>query len=246
MMSKAKSKRRNPRVLVLGMVLFMGALISGQACAQAAVIDAPLTLKTVFAWIAQYEQMVNDQQQQYSQLKAQIKQYEQMQVNGDVYGGKPGYREMFKARNVNTGVDKRCTQKQSANPVAPEQYDYCVAIVQTENRRFNAMVNVLEGVKKRDDELKAAMLERKDVHEDEPGKLASNNNRILALQSQLQNDIQNAQTLMSAYDAAIRTLKDDQILAGNRALSGHSSLLGDATQGVALKVALKVARMRDR
>ncbi len=153
---------------------------------------------------------------------------------------------MFKARDVNTGVDTRCTQKQSANPVAPEQYDYCVAIVQTENRRFNAMVKVLEGVKERDAELDKAMIARKKIQKDEPGKLAANNNRILALQSQLQNDIQNAQTLMNAYDSAIRTLKDDQILAGNRALDGNSTLLGDVTEGVALKIALKAARTRDR
>ncbi len=61
MMSTSKSQRRTPKVLVLGLALFMGALVSGQACAQEAVVDVPLTLKTVFAWLAQNQQMLEDQ-----------------------------------------------------------------------------------------------------------------------------------------------------------------------------------------
>lgn len=246
MMSTTNSQNHRSRLLVLGMVIFASALMSGQACAQAAVIDIPHTLKTSLGWVAQYQQMINDYEKQIEQYKTQLKQYQQMQVNGDVYDGGPGYRERFNVRNINNGVDKRCGLQPNNNPVGPEQYDYCVAIVRTENRRFNAMANMLQDVSKRDKELQAAVTERKGIGEDEQGKLESNTNRVAALQSQLQNDVQNAQTLMNAYDAALRTLKDDQIQVGNRALKGKSSLLGNATQGLALKLALHAARARDR
>ncbi len=246
MTSTNRSTSLRFRLGLISTVVFAVVSISGQAFAQAAVVDIPHTVKTTFGWIAQYEQMISDYEQQLNQYKTLVKQYEQAQVNGISYKGKPGYRETFKERDINEGVDKRCAQAHADKSAAPEQYNNCVAIVQMENGRYNAMVKTLEGVKDRDKELKEAMAERDSIGQDEQGKLESNSNRILALQSQLQNDMQNSQTLLTAYDASIENLKDKQVLAANRALNGESSLLGDATQGVALKLALKAARMRDR
>lgn len=238
-----RQQRRYPAMAGLALACV---LATGNAHAQAAVVDLPHTLKTVLGWIAQARQMQTDYEQQIEQLQTLNKQYEQALIGGDIYDGEPGYREKFEPRALNAGVVERCGAEPGNNPVGPQQYDYCVAIVRTENRRFNAMVTMLEDVEKRDKQLKEALAERKDIAADEQGRLESNTNRILSLQSQLQNDVQNSATLMDAYDAALTSLREDQVRAANSALKGESSLPGTAARGIALRVALQAARTRER
>lgn len=253
-MTKIAAVKPKQRKLVVGFLLLACALMSGNASAQVSIVTDPgHTMETIIGWSGQYTQKEQEyarqgQQlaQQVQQYETQVKQFEQMYVKGGVFQGKPGYREKLEVRPINQGVSERCGDAPASNPVGTEQLHKCIAIVQTENRRYNATVKMLEDVEKRDEELKAALAEREDIKQDEKGKLESNTNRILAMQTQQQNDVQNASNLLSAYDATLRSLREDQIQTANLALKGNDSLLGGAIQGAALHAALEAARQRDR
>lgn len=232
-----------PTRVAAGMLLAT-VLAAGPASAQSAVVDVPHTIKTILGWIAQYQQMWQDYQSQIDQLRSLEKQYQQALVAGATYEGSPGHREQFTERGLDDGVADRCGTEPRNNPAGVEQHMYCSAIVNTENRRFNAMVAMLEDVEARDGELRATYAERAGIGADEQGKLASNSNRILAIQGQLQNDVQNAETLLGAYDATLRTLQADQVRAANKTF--RSSGTDELVQGVALKLALRAARVRER
>lgn len=235
-------------IMVIGCVL-----AAGNANAQAVVTDPVHTQLTMTGWIKelvsqgkQHAQQIQQYQKQLQQYQQQIKQYEQQYVKGNAFQGKPGYREKFTERDINAGVVDKCGQGPRKNPVGAEQYKYCVAIAQTENRRFNAMIKVLQDVEKRDGELQATYEERANLNQTDAGQLQSNSNRVLAIQGQMQNDVQNAKTVMETYDALLRGLKEDQIRTANSALNNKSSLVGNAVQGAALRLALRAARSRDR
>lgn len=225
-------------------LLMAGVLAAGPANAQVAVFDVPHTIKTILGWIAQYQQMWQDYQSQIDQLSTLDKQYQQALVAGAAYDGNPGHREQFAQRGLDDGLADRCGTEPRNNPSGVEQHMYCSAIVSTENRRFNAMVAMLEDVEARDAELRATYAERAGIGADEQGKLASNTNRILAIQGQLQNDVQNAETLLGAYDATLRTLQADQVRAANKSFRNPGT--DQLIQGAALKVALRAARLRER
>ena len=222
--------------------------------AQAVVTDPVHTQLTLTGWIKelvaqgqQYSQQVKQYQKQIQQYQQQIKQYEQQYVKGEAFQGKPGYREKFVEREINAGVVDRCGLGPAKNPVGPEQYKYCVNIVQTENRRFNAMVKVLQEVEKTDDELAAAYKERADsISQTDAGALQSNTNRILSIQSKMQNDVQSAKTVLETYDTLLRGLKEDQVRTANSALNKKNTLLDTTVQGAALRLALRAARSRER
>jgi hypothetical protein len=218
-------------------------LASAPASAQWAVVDLPHTIKTALGWIAQYQQMIETYQTQLEQAASLDRQFEQALVTGDAYAGTPGRREQFQARPLDHGLEGRCGQTAAGHRTGPQQFAYCQAIVETENRRFNVLVDVMETVATRDEELREALEERQSIAEDEEGKLASNSNRILAIQGQLQNDLQNADAMLGAYDATLSALRDDQSRAGARALGDGTT---SVAQGVALRLALRAARSRER
>lgn len=247
-------RRRHHFKLFTAFLLGLGCtLAAARVPAQAVVTDPGHTSLTYAGWIKelvaqgqQYGKQIQQYQKQLQQYQQQIKQYEQQYVKGDAFQGKPGFREKFTERGLDYGRVDKCGQNPSNNPVGAEQYKYCVAIVQTENRRFNAMINVLRDVEKRDEELQATYKERAGINLADAGQLQSNSNRILAIQGQMQNDVQNAKTVMETYDALLRGLKEDQIRTANSALSKKDRLIGLAVQGAALRVALRGARARRR
>lgn len=241
------------KLLAPTLLMLLSIFLAGGASAQAVVTDPAHTQLTMTGWIKelisqgkQHAQQIQQYQKQIQEYNQQVKQYQQMLVNLRGFKGGPGYREKFPERHVNTGVLEKCGSSPSKNPVGLEQHKYCTAIVQTQNRRFNAMVNVLRDVEKRDDELQAAYTERASIKADDLGDLQSNTNHILAIQGQMQNDVQSAKTMMETYDALLLGLKDDQVGAANSALKNKGGLLGDVVQGVALRTALKAARTRER
>lgn len=221
-----------------------GGLAAAPAAAQWAVVDVPHTVKTALGWVAQYQQMIEDYKRQFEQLQTLNKQYEQALVTGQAYSGSKGYRERFKPREDDEGLVERCGTEPARHRTGEEQHGYCISIVRTENRRFNALVAMLEDVDARDEELREAYAERASIGAEEEGKLASNSNRILSIQSQLQNDVESGERLLAAYDTALRLLRENHVRLANEALNGTP---GQAVaQGVALKVALRAARERDR
>ena len=62
----------------------------------------------------------------------------------------------------------------------------------------------------------------------------------------MQNDVQNAKTLMETYDTLLSGLREDQIRSANAALGRKAGLFDQAAQGVALRVALRAARRTER
>lgn len=236
-------RRRRIGKVVLAVGLGLGAA-SAPAAAQWAVVDIPHTVKTALGWVAQYQQMIETYERQVEQLQTLDKQFEQALVTGDAYAGTAGYREAFQERDAEEGIAEQCGLAPSRHPRGAEQHAYCQAIVRMENRRFNAVVAMLGDVAERDGELRDAYSERAGIRPEEEGKLASNTNRILSIQGQLQNDVEGGQRLMAAYDTALRGLRDNHVRLANEALGdSEGSVLA---QGVALKLALRAARERDR
>lgn len=228
-----------------GLVLVLcGAFAAGPAAAQWAVVDVPHTVKTALGWVAQYQQMIESYQRQVEQLQTLNKQYEQALVTGTAYSGAAGHRESFEKRDADSGLRERCGAAPARHAKGEEQFTYCISIVRTENRRFNAIVDMLEVVNERDGELREAYAEREAIGKEEEGKLASNTNRILSIQGQLQNDVQSGERLMAAYDTALRALRENHVRLANEALQGEPGAA--LVQGVALKLALRAARERDR
>lgn len=229
----------------MGLVLALcGLFASAPAAAQWAVVDVPHTIKTAMGWVAQYQQMIETYQRQVEQLQTLDKQYEQALVTGEAYSGNAGYREHFQERGQDDDLVQRCGAVPARHPTGAEQHAYCTAMVRIENRRFNAVVAMLKDVSDRDGELREAYAERSGIGEAEEGKLASNSNRILSIQGQLQNDVQNSEQLLAAYDTTLRTLRENHIRVANEALKGSAGTT--VVQGLALKIALHAARERDR
>lgn len=234
---------RKPRAIGIILAVWT-ALATAPAEAQWAVADVPHTLKTVLGWTAQYRQMLDSYERQADQLRSLDRRYEQALVTGAGYEGAPGYRERFQERALEVGVVERCGPVAPAHPRGAEQHGYCADIVRTENRRFNAVVAMLGDVEARDAELRAAYAERADIRPEEEGRLASNSNRILSIQAQLQNEVRNGEALLIAYDAALGALREQHVRAADDALSGSAG--PTLVQGLALKAALQVARGRER
>lgn len=221
------------------------------------VVDGIHSGMTMQGWMAQYGQMYAEyakQLQQYArqveQLRTQIAQYQQMYVKGVSYRPRLGFREnveaRFPERGIGEGVVESCGSSAKNNPVGQQQYTYCVAIIQMQNRRYNAMRALLNDVAENDKELAKARAERDGIAQTDQGALQANTNKMASIYSKMQNDIQNANYLMDAYDAALDTLNTDMIRSANAALKNENNLLGTAVQGAALKLALRAARQRDR
>ena len=91
------------------------------------------------------------------------------------------------------------------------------------------------------------------VPEDQPGALDRVDNNIAQLEARVTTDVQNASTLLGAYDAALQALHTEQVWLGQAAFSdeaarkgGIAGLMDTAVQYGTLKAALGVARRRDR
>lgn len=250
------SSRRGLRALATASLAMVGVLGVGSVSAGGIpVVDGIHLGLTKLGWVGQYAQMYDEfakLQEQYTELQEHTKQlqeqYNQMLVKGATYNLTPGYREnidtQFPERDINYGVTERCKKKN--NPVGEEQYNLCVATVQTENRRFNAVRALLNDVKTNDAQLQAAVAEREDIPETNLGALHSNSNRQASIQAKMENDLQNAQYTLDAYDAALATLKRETEVLARKGLNNHNNLLGTAIQGASLKLALQAARQRER
>lgn len=232
-----QKKRSNGLELAVSLAITCAMLCAGSANATGIpVVDgAHLGINQV-AWGSNYGQLATQyskqlqqyqkQLQQYltqiNQYKTQIDQYKQMYVKGISYKPAPSYREnideRFPERDVNEGVAENCGEKAANNPVGPEQRRYCIAIIQTQNRRYNAVRELLNDVKENDKDLADARAEREKIPLENLGELEANTNRITSIQSKMQNDIQNAKYLMDAYEAALATLKNDMVRKADLAL----------------------------
>lgn len=249
-----RNRRRMAGLVVAGLVFATSAV---QASGIPVVDGVHLGISKL-AWIEQYAQKAQELSRQIEQLQTQIKQYEQMQLKGSSFNSQTGYREdidsTFPERQVNDGVQDKCGRTaptSGANlDVRKQQYELCVRIVQTENRRYNMMRKVLEGIQEKDKRIQDLIAERNALGADEYGRLAVINTNIAALETQQQNDLQNNHTMLEAYNTFLLGLHEENQRVAAIALKGSSArssgIVGEIVSYGTLKLALQVARQRDR
>lgn len=201
----------------------------------------------------QYAKQLDQLRQQVQQYEQQVRQYQQMSLGDLKFQGNKGYRvniaAEFPERGIDEGKVESCGTKAKNNPVGQQQYGYCVAIVQTQNRRYNAMVKMLKDVEMRDQQLEKAYANRGNLSSDtDQGKLQVNTNYIEQIQAQMANDLQNGQYTIDAYTALLTSLNENMVRSANTALKNKNSpsIIDTAIQGAALKIALQGARIRER
>ena len=251
---------RRAGVLASFATCMTGVLVCGPAAGQAVVTDPAHTITNKIAWIAQYQQKYDHLRRQIQQYETQLRELEQKYVKGQAFKGGAGYRETLTERGLNDYVGERCGDA-SALPRVPKriaeisqrQHQNCTAIVQTENTRYNVMVRILNRLSERDREMDEIRRQAEDVPEDQPGALDRVGNNIAQLEARLATDVQNASTLLGAYDAALQTLHTEQVWLAQAAFrddaarkGGIPGLLDSAVQYGTLKAALGVARRRER
>ncbi|MGY1519392.1 hypothetical protein [Luteimonas sp. A482] len=252
-----KGGGRVPAVLA---ALTVGLVTSTAALGVDVVTDPIHTITNKIAWIAQYQQKYDQLRRQIQQYEAQIRDLEQKYVKGQAFKGGAGYRETLAERGLNDFVEETCGNS-DALPKAPHriakisqrQLQNCIAIVQTENTRYNVMVKILSRLSERDREMDVIRRQAENVPEDQPGALDRVDNNIAQLEARLTTDVQNASTLLGAYDAALQALHTEQVRLGQAAFSddaarkgGIAGLLDTTIQYGTLKAALGVARSRER
>ncbi len=207
-----------------------------------------------FAWVAQYQQMYQELQRQMEQYRTQIRELEQKYVNGPSFNGGLGYRETLSERGLNDYVAERCgsgsglrTGPAQLKDIAERQFKNCVAIIQTENTRYNVMVRILKNLDVRDRQMEELKKQAAAVPADQPGSLERVKANIAQLEAYVALDIQNANTLLSAYDASLKALNTEQVWLGQAAFNGKGrGLFEEVVQYGTLKGALQVARSRER
>lgn len=221
------------------------------------VVDGAHVSLTMNGWMSQYTQMYAEYAKQLeqlttqiNQLQTQVKQYQQMMVKGAAYKPKAPFREniatRFPGRGINDGVTEHCGDKPKNNAVGPQQHSLCIAKVRTQNQQFNAMRQFLLDVQKNDTDLEAARTERAGIAATDQGALQANSNKMVSIQSKMENDLQNAKYTMDAYNAVLMSINNETVRLAEEALRNKNGLLNTAVQGAALKLALRAALARDR
>jgi hypothetical protein len=255
----------------IGLLLaaFLGA---GTAGAQVPVTDVAHIGINKFAWVEQQRQLVADELKQAEQIRNQVQQIEtklrdmqQQLVNGAKFEGTAGFRDTSLTTRPETAhVDEICgplasgglagvlpqgmTGPARVSAARERQYVSCVQLVRTENRRFNIVVQVLDTIRRRDQQIANLRADSAAASGEERGRIARNNNSIAQLEAQHALDVESAHRTLQAYDALIATLKGEIGMAGQSAFSNRrNSLYGQIVQYGTLKVALEGARrVRER
>jgi hypothetical protein len=227
-------------------------LVGGNASAQWVVTDPGHTALTYAGWIEelisqgqQYAKQIAQYQTQMRQYETQVRQYEQQYVKGGVFNQAAMTTREFSPRALTAGLSERCPAGLRSMLSSSASAENCAMIVQTENARYNAIVNVMNISKERDGELQKIYSERAGISQQDAGALQANNNRLLSLQGRMEMDMQQARSQTEGYDRLLELLREDQRMLANGALDG-SDLVSGAVRGTALRAALKSAKRSDR
>jgi conjugal transfer/entry exclusion protein len=226
--------------------------ISGQASAQFVVTDPGHTALTYSGWIKelisqgeQYAKQIEQYRTQVQQYETQIRQYEQQYIKGGIFNQAALATHQFTPRALDAGMSERCPPGLRSMLSSSASAENCAMIVQTENARYNAIVTVLNVSKQRDGELQKIYAERAGISQQDAGALQANNNRLLALQSRMQMDTQQARSQTEGYDRLLELLREDQQMVASGTLDGDGLVAG-MVRGAALRAALNAARRSDR
>jgi hypothetical protein len=233
-------------------LLALALCAAGTVRAQAVVTDPGHTMLTYAGWIKeliaqgqQYAKQMAQYQMQVQQYQTQLRQFEQQYVKGGIFNQAAINTPQFTAREVSAGLSERCPSGLRSLLSSAAAAQNCAMIVQTENRRYNAIVDVINTAKERDKELQKIYAERAGIAQEDAGALQANNNRLLSMQNRMQMDIQQARSTTEGYDRLLELLRDDQRTIANSMLDG-GGLVGGVIRGAALHTALKAAKRGDR
>ena len=236
----------------MALLALAAAMVAGPANAQWVVTDPGHTALTYAGWIKeliaqgrQYAKQIAQYKTQVQQYETQVRQFEQQYVKGGVFKQGAMATKDFTPRALDEGMSERCPAGLRAMLASSASAENCAMIVQTENARYNAIVTVLNVSHQRDTELQKIYAERAGIAQEDAGALQSNNNRLLAIQSRMQMDIQQARSQTEGYDRLLELLRDDQRMIASGTLAGDG-IAGGLVRGAALRAALNSARRSDR
>ena len=234
---------------LLALAIFANA---GSVHAQAVVTDPGHTILTYAGWIEelisqgqQYAKQIAQYQTQLQQYQTQVRQFEQQYIKGGVTNQAAMEVSSFAPRALTAGLAERCPSTLRSLLSSSAAAQNCAMIVQTENRRYNAIVDVMNIAKERDKELQGIYAERAAIAQEDAGALQANNNRLLSMQNRMQMDIQQARSQTEGYDRLLELLRDDQRMIASGTLAGDG-IAGGLVRGAALRAALNSARRSDR
>jgi len=235
------------RPLAMALATSMVLLIGTAQATGMPVVDAAHVIKTSLGWVQQYQQQIQQYTKQVQQYQTQIKQLEQQYVKGGAFRDAMMTTREFEPRGINEGVADRCPASLRNLLSSSSSADKCALIVQTENARYNAMLDVLNSSKGRNAKLQEIYAERARIPQQNTGEMVANTNRLTSFGEMLKLDMQRAQTQTEAYDKLLYVLKEDLKMTSEAALDGTSGgIAGGVIRGAALKAALSGARRDDR
>lgn len=192
--------------------------------------------------------------------------YKQGKVKGEIYD--PQVDDETKSKPMTdddasaiSSVDKAKGRRCGAKKLPAAQKTICEQIVDMEQARYTYLLDMRKLSQKREEQLKQITDERGQIGEDEPGKLQSNTNRLLALMTHQRIDHLNLQMAMNVFDERLRDKREQLHYQGGVAMNPRNktedsgglgggfdwgSLFDGATQVATLEAALQVARERER
>lgn len=255
--TQSRRRRHNlmPHLLVLCVALFTLDATS-QVGATVVVNDPQSMLKAV----KEYAEQAQRWSQTVSQYQMQLAHYQQQLIKLQKLDfGQSTMVTPFTERDREHGVENACPGSQPGflsqlmntiqQPVPnmqgnliDEQRTLCQLMVVAENDRYNESVRMLKRLVERNQQFAQIQQQRANVG-DSQGSLAANDNEVQRFTAQNSLDLDHWQATMTAYDAYIATLREDQSRLARRALGGNRDgkpLVGQVIQAAALKAALSV------
>jgi len=246
-MKAMKKASFTSRPLALALASSMVLLIGNAQATGMPVVDAAHVIKTSLGWVQQYQQQIQQYTKQVQQYQTQIRQLEQQYVKGKAFRSTMMPTDEFVPRGLNEGVAERCPSGMKSLLSSSSSAAKCAQIVQTENARYNAMLEVLKLSKTRNTELQEIYAERAGIPEQNTGEMVANTNRLASFGEMLQLDMQRATNQTDAYDRWLYVLKEDMKASTQETLDGASGgIVNGVIRGAALKAALSGARRDDR
>lgn len=229
--------KTKPLLMSVALLIGAGAALTPQ--------PAHAVFATEWTQVMNNYQLVMSYYKMIEQYKKQIEQYKQQFIRGRIFRQGALKTADFQKRSLDDGVFERCPASLKSLLSASTGSEKCILMVQTENARYNAVVDILNKAKERDKELEDIYDERASIPEENTGELLANTNRLEAFLTRVNSDMQSARTQTESYDAMIGILKQEQAMAAKQTLDG-GGLVGGAIRGIALHEALKSARRSDR
>lgn len=236
---------------------------AGSANALVLVEDLPHTIQNIITQlgtqakhVAEYSAQAQRWAQQYQHMQQQL-----IKLQAFMSISQTPMTDNFQERAEDYGMAEACPSADGGSPLAdfgrwlapdmegdivPQQQTICRYIVTAENRKYNETVKLLRSLRQHAQQWQQIEKQRMTQVGASEGALAANENNVNRFTTQLQQDLDYWQAMMTAYDSYIGLLNVEQQRLAERAMRGKHDILGTVVQGAVLKGALEAARSRDR